>query len=259
MRILRAATLVSVMFLVALPLSVNAWDRGDVERFATLPPGEAHPEGITVDRNGNGVVTPCGGGKASGPGQLFVFGRNGKLLRQVSVAGSSNLLLDLAFQPNQNQNSSLLIIDFGNKKVLKVNPITGASTDFITIPPLKRPTAGLNVLTFDDAGNVYVSDSFNGTIWRTGPGGGEATDWKSDAKLTTNGVPPFGANGLAFNKARTAFFVANTGNDTVVKIAVTGGRSSNPVAGAATVFVNSINGADGLIIDDDDNIWVAAN
>jgi len=70
---------------------------------------------------------------------------------------------------------------------------------------------------------------------------------------------PFGANGLAFNKARTALFVANTGNDTVVKIDVTGGKSSNPVAGAATVFVNSINGADGLIIDDDDNIWVAAN
>ncbi len=255
MRILRATMVVSAMFLVALPLTAHAWDRGEVQRFATLPAGQAHPEGLTVDRDGNVYVTTFDVSKTSGPGQLFVFGRDGKLLRQVPVAGSTNLLLDLAFHPT----AGLLIIDFGGKKVLKVNPFTGASTDFITIPPLKSPSAGLNVLTFDDARNVYVSDSFNGTIWRTGPTGGVAVDWKSDARLTTTGVPPFGANGLAFNKLRTALFVANTGNDTVVKIEVTGGRSSNPVAGAAIVFVNSINGADGLIIDEDDNIWVAAN
>ena len=28
---------------------VHAWDRGKVERFATLPPGEAYPEGICTD------------------------------------------------------------------------------------------------------------------------------------------------------------------------------------------------------------------
>ncbi len=50
-------------------------------------------------------------------------------------------------------------------------------------------------------------------------------------------------------------FVANTGNDTIVKIPVD--ASFNP--GTPTVFVNSINGADGLIIDDADNLWVAAN
>jgi hypothetical protein len=31
------------------------------------------------------------------------------------------------------------------------------------------------------------------------------------------------------------------------------------VPGQAEVFTNSINGADGLVIDDDDNLWVAAN
>ena len=67
-------------------------------------------------------------------------------------------------------------------------------------------------------------------------------------------MPPFGANGLGFNKASIILFVANTGNDTVVKIPVAAG-----VPGAPAVFVNSINGADGLILDDDDNLWVAAN
>jgi len=120
------------------------------------------------------------------------------------------------------------------------------------------PGAGLNDLTFDSAGNVYVSDSFQGIIWRTGSTGGVATVWVDSPLLRTTGVPPFGANGLRFNSKQTALFVANTGDDTVVKIPVGGDRRA-PTAGTPAVFVNSINGADGLIIDDQDNIWVAAN
>jgi DNA-binding beta-propeller fold protein YncE len=111
------------------------------------------------------------------------------------------------------------------------------------------------VLTFDGDGNVYVSDSFQATIWRTGPGGGAPVAWATSPLLGTTGVPPFGANGLAFNKARTSLFVANTGNDTVVRIPIGPGGA----AGAAEVFINSVNGADGLVIDEDDHLWVAAN
>ena len=46
----------------------------------------------------------------------------------------------------------------------------------------------------------------------------------------------------------------STGNDTIVKISVSGG-----IPGAPAVFVNSINGADGIVLDRHDNIWVAAN
>src|SRR5206468_897482 len=56
-------------------------------------------------------------------------------------------------------------------------------------------------------------------------------------------------------KSGSALFVANTGNDSVVRIPVGAGG----VAGAAKVLTYSINGADGLIIDENDNIWVAAN
>src|SRR5207245_2356702 len=86
-------------------------------------------------------------------------------------------------------------------------------------------------------GNVYVSDSFRGIIWRTGPAGGLATAWVTDLLLTTTAVPPFGANGLAFNRSQTALFVANTGNDTVVKIPVSG---SPLVAGKPFVFVTTL-------------------
>src|SRR5207237_271970 len=100
-------------------------------------------------------------------------------------------------------------------------------------------------------GDVYAADF---EVRRNPPGGGPAKIWKQDPLLTTTGVPPFGANGMAFNKARTLLFVANTGNDTIVQI-VNGGATG----GAATVLTNSINGADGLIVDEQDNILVCAN
>ena len=53
--------------------------------------------------------------------------------------------------------------------------------------------------------------------------------------------------------------VANTANDQIITIPVANGQTSNPVAGQPAVLVNSINGADGIAIVADDNIWVAAN
>jgi sugar lactone lactonase YvrE len=70
-------------------------------------------------------------------------------------------------------------------------------------------------------------------------------NWPADPLLTTvespvkHGVPSFGANGIEFNQAGTVMYVANTGDDRILQIAVNGN------AGAVTVFTNSINGEDG--------------
>ena len=245
-------TLVALLVGIALLAPpAHAWFRTPATRFATLPPGAAHPEGITVDDRGNVYVTTFAvQGTPTGNGQLYVFNPHGRLLRQVNVAGSSTLLLDLAFHP---VTGALLILDFGASKVLKVDPVSGASQVFSDISAGSQP--GLNVLTFDRSGNVYVSGSFSGAVYKIGPHGGAPAIWVQSALLTTTGVPGFGANGLAFNGAQTTLFVNNTGNDQVVRIPVNPDGS----AGTPAVFVNSVNGADGLIIDKHDNLWIAAN
>jgi sugar lactone lactonase YvrE len=242
----------ALVLIALVPLTAFAWDRGEVERFATLPAGNHNPEGITADRHGNIYVTTFDTQRPDGVGRLFVFDRHGHLKRVVDIAGSSRFLLDLAFHP---QTGALLVIDFGAGRVLTVNPHTGENSVFTTIPDLtpNDPNAGpgANVLTFDKQGNVYISDSFQGVIWRTGPNGGTPTEWASGPLLRPNGVPPFGANGLAFNNNGDTLFVANTANDTIIKI---------PVATRIPeVFVNGVNGADGLIIDRHDNLWICAN
>jgi sugar lactone lactonase YvrE len=238
---------VFVVLACVLSLEAAAWDRGHVQRFASLPPGSPNPEGITADRHGDIYVSGFGPTSPAGPGKVFVFSDEGRLKRVLRVEDSTNALLGLAFSAR----GELLVVDFGANRILRVNPYTGESSEFMPTP---AGAGGLNALTFDRRGNVYVSDSFAGVIWRTGPRGGPAIEWKRDPLLATTGFPPFGANGLQFNSDESALFVANTGNDTVVRISASAG-----VAGAASVFTNSINGADGLIIDDDDNLWVCAN
>jgi sugar lactone lactonase YvrE len=248
--------LCAVGLVALLSPSVQAWDRGQVHTFAVLPDGSGGPEGIEVDAHGN-VYVASFGFDAHGPiaatlGQLFIFDRHGHLLRQVSVEGSSPHLLGL----HLHSSGKLLIADFGNAQVLAVDPTSSASPlpsqVFMTVP-VPAASSSLNDITEDAQGNVYVSDSFQGVIWKTGPSGGVGASFASSPLLTTTGVPPFGANGLRFNRAATALFVANTGNDTIVKVPAAGGVNT------ATVFVNSINGADGLEIDADDNLWVVAN
>jgi len=253
---MRTAIVSEFLILLAVtltPIAAVAFERGKVERFATLPPGEAHPEGIAVDRDGNVyVVTVAANKPETSEGTLLVFDRKGKHLRTVAIAGSSRLLLDVRFHP---QTSQLLVIDYQTARVLAIDPMSGASSVFMTVSG-KNP--GLDGMTFDAAGNLYVTDAHEGIIWKVGPDGGAAVDWVNSLLLKPTRPPPsIGANGLAFNNQQTALFVANTANDTIVKIPVTGSALE---PGTPEVFVNRAGGGpDGLIIDEDDNLWIACN
>ena len=254
--IVTAAIGVAFGLLTAAP--APAWDRGDVDVLAALPdvaPGQpSSVEGLTVGPDGNIYVPSFGfntSGALSGNAALFVIKPDGTLVRKVTIANSSPHMLGLRFNP---VNGFLLVLDFGAAKVLHVDPATGASSVFMT------PTvagAGLNALTFDKLGNAYISDSFNGIIWKTGPNGGTPTIWSSSPLLGPGSglTPPFGANGVEFNNAGTVMYVANTAFHQIIQIPV----NPNGTAGAASIFITGINAPDGVAIDKDDNLWVCAN
>lgn len=245
-----AARLLMVACVFSLfQLPADAWDRSHATTFAVLPPGSAHIEGITTDSKGNFYVVTWDYDHPKNLGHLIVFSREGKFQRRVEIAGSSSRLGDVSFQPGT---GNLLVVDYGGKQVLKVDPMTGASSVFIGIPGEK---AAPNGMTFDKKGNIYLTDSFQGTVWKTGPTGGVPMPWvKTDLLISHGFVTPLGANGLAFDHTETALFVGNTGDNTIIRVPVVNGEAGQP-----EVWVTSISGPDGMFFDEEDRLWVVAN
>src|SRR6266853_1234987 len=160
------------------PGPAEAWDRGDVDNFATIPifapsgPGAACPngaksctsdvEGVAVAPDGTVYAASYGfnsDGALGGYGELFVFAPNGQLLADFPVVGSSPHLIGLEYQQSS---ESVLFADLGKGVVWKVDPKTQTTSMFMQAPTIiagKSP--GLNALTFDKSGNVYVSARFD--------------------------------------------------------------------------------------------------
>lgn len=95
------------------------------------------------------------------------------------------------------------------------------------------PSSRLNAVTFDKAGDMYVSDSFLGVIWRTGSKWGPPTVFVDSQTLSSQAatgtilMPPFGANGVEFNNEYSAIYVANTAYHSIVKVPVSFNRNGS--------------------------------
>ena len=255
----------------------NAWNRGHVQLLTVLPnasPGvQSSVEGLTVGPDGN-IYVPTFGfnttGATTGPAALFTISPGGKVIRQVTIKASpaaSPHMLGLGFNPVTGR---LLVLDFGSgfsgtANVLDVDPVTGNASLFATVPTAPGSTSGpgINALTFDKAGNVYVSDSFQGIIW-TAPAschGCQMSQWSNFPSLLGPGAgltPPFGANGIEFSNDFSTMYVADTAFHQIIQIPVTS-SVGNLTAGTPTILITGINAPDGIAVDRKGNIWICAN
>ena len=249
-------------------------NRGAVETFVTLPDGVRFPEGLTANPATGDIYV---GTFDFGPNanKLLRYSKNGHLVAERNFGGTP--LLGLAFD---SAHAKVYIANFGASKIQRIAAAFNSATpieDVATLPGIGAPgprTEGNpdgssdtisfgsshfpapNGLWFDKSGNLYVSDSFQGAIYRIDNPAACApacavTTVTQHPLLATAGFPPFGANGIALNSDESALFIANTGDDRVLKLDL----ASNTL----TVFAESINGADGVVFDKEGRLWVAAN
>lgn len=246
--------------------------------FATLPDGVVLPEGIAANPlNGDIYVGTFAPG---GDNWLLRYAVNGKLVSALEVGPAP--MLGLAYEPGTDMLYIATVGVFAGSasriQRIAADLAAGTLVDVAHIPAVGAPpdritgnpdgstdvtTFGNNVpvpnaLAFDDFGNLYVSDSFQGAVFRvedavgcTGPSSCTVNTVVHDGLLATAGHPPFGANGLALSNDGSTLYIANTGDDRVLKLDLLSLQLS--------VFAESLNGADGLALGEDGLIWVAAN
>jgi len=197
---------------------------GDVQILATVPTPPGFPEGIAVRGSKVYVSGPARFGTAGEPpSAVFAFDLDsGELVNttfmQGEVLSQDHANSCIAFDGDGrlyvvNLQLGVVRIDLGSgQQTIYAAPLpnlptcssvpsgTPCSPTFFDLPPLP------NDIAFDKTGNAYVTDSFQATIWRIPPGGGQPQVWFQDSRLDT----PFGANGLRLDPGRTKIYFAVT-------------------------------------------------
>lgn len=208
------------------------------------------PEGVAVGPNGDIYVT------LAGTGELRHLDRRtyaGETLTTFDVG--AGFLLGMAFDDDR-LHVVLGSFDGATAGVWRVYP-DGSKVRVVPFGGDEFP----NDLTFDTDGNMYVTESISGSVYKVPAGGGPRELWIQDPLLVGDvnysPVPfPIGANGITYDDEEGVVLVANSQVPSVVEIEDNCGQ-----AGAVSVLASGehLRGADGLALDKHGDVIVVSN
>lgn len=184
-------------------------------------PDPGYPEGVAVDGGRMYVSGPAAfDNTGPAPSPVFVFDvRDGRLLDRIPIQGQDTSRPHSLSCVALDAGGRLYVLD-EQQGVIRVDPRTGAQERYAPLPdvpgagyldaasafgPPPRPPL-LNDLAFDREGNLFITDSMNGVIYRVPPGGGAMVRWFHDARLEMF----FGPNGCRIHPRRDELYFVTT-------------------------------------------------
>jgi sugar lactone lactonase YvrE len=255
------------ILLFQLPVYASNPPVGEIRNFGpNLKDICPNPEGIALDPEGNLYAASFAFQPVA---NICVEDSSGQIVDVIHVpawpkseggAGIVSLLGEL-FEPGH----GLYVVDFadgapGHGRLLKVDPASHGVTT------LAIGYSAANAIAEDEHRNLFVSDSFSGRIYKVTPGGSN-TVWTESVLLQPHGTPPFGANGVAFDREQKFLYVTNTADWKILRVPVeedgSAGRietfADGHIIDAAQGTKGALHGADGIMFDVKGNLYVCAN